>query len=133
MQNLGINQIFASKTRNNSIYVQTLCYCAFSFGPFVRLILSSSTSSQSPSQPSPKRARPRVRQAPALNLFSQKPSKTLSTAAKSLQKGDKKRAQGDSNESLWTLSFYSKAHLNAALKGQNWEQNWDDFGWGGAV
>lgn len=117
MQNLRINQIFASNSRNNSIYSETLYRHAFSFGPFVRLILSSSQRPQFSSQPSPKRACPRVRQAPAPNLFSQKGSETLSTAAKNPQKSNKKRAQGDSNESLWTLKFYSETYLNAALKG----------------
>lgn len=111
MQKLGINQIFASNSRNNSIYFQALCYCAFSFGPFVRSRLSSSTSSQSPSRPSPKRACPRD-SAPACSQFFL--SKILRNALDCHQKSTKrqqKRAQGDSNESLWTLRFYSETYL----------------------
>lgn len=94
MQNLRINQIFASNSRNNSIYSETLYRHAFSFGPFVQLILSSSQRPQSPSQPSPKRACPRVRQAPALNFCSQKSSQITPARRQKSTKCQQKKSPG---------------------------------------
>ena len=64
-----------------------------------------------PPNPLPRGLVQGIRHRLALNFFSQKSSETLSTTAKSLQNSSKKRAQGDSNESLWTLKFYSETYL----------------------
>ena len=103
------------------------CYCAFSFGPFVRLILSSGAPSQTHSQRPPNRACPKNGQAPALNFFYQKPSELPRPAAKRATK--KSPEQFAMNYS--GLFFFTQGLLSTLLgKGQNWEQNWDGFGWG---
>ena len=86
------------------------CYCAFSFGPFVRSRLSSSTSSQSPSQEGSSKGEAGTGSQSFL-------SKTSQIAPARRQNANKKRAWGDSNESLWTLNFYSETYLNAAPQG----------------
>ena len=103
------------------------CYCAFSFGPFVRLILSSGAPSQTHSQRPPNRACPKNGQAPALNFFSQKPSELPPPAAKrAIKKSPEQFAMNCSG-----LFFFTQGLLSTLLgKGQNWDQNWDGFGWG---
>ena len=117
MQNLGLNQIFASNSQNNSIYSETLCCSVFSFGPFVWLVLSSGSSLPISLPTLSQEGSSKGEAGADSQFFSQKGSETLSTAAKNPQKSNKKRAQGDSNESLWTLKFYSETYLNDALKG----------------
>lgn len=131
MQNLRINQIFASNSRNNSIYSETLYRHAFSFGPFVRLILSSGSSLPIALPTLSQEGLSKGFGTGLLSIFSLKnppkhsqlPQKVYKIAAKKEPRVTQMNHSGLSN-------FTQKPISNAALKGQNWEQNWDDFGWG---
>ena len=116
-----------------------VCYRAFKFGPFLRFHLSSGCPqpappnfSQTPSQGGLSKRWDRYRLSFPLAAVFSKPSQKITqnrrnfskTASKRLsnhpachQKGNKKRAPGDSNESLGTLKFYSKTAINAAPQG----------------
>ena len=86
-----------------------------------------SAPSQIHSQRPPNRACPKNGQAPALNFFYQKPSELPRPAAKRTTK--KSPEQFAMNYS--GLFFFTQGLLSTLLgKGQNWEQNWDGFGWG---
>ena len=114
------------------------CYRAFSFGTFVRSILSSGCP-QSALPISLPTALPtglvqRMGQVPALNFPSQKISKNPLKLSKRRPTAEKRATKKELRVTQMNHSelsiFTQNPHSTLLCKGQNWEQNWDGFGWG---